>query len=113
MPQNANYAPILPLITTPRLNHFITTFRPIQDCEIYGVYIWTQHAASSIYPLLQNLEITLRNSIDREATRRFGQEMVGQPGLTVSKPNTKHDFLQQNNPSHRQAEFRLGFRSSA
>lgn len=50
MPQNANYAPILPLITTPRLNHFITTFRPIHDCEIYGVYIWTQHAASSIYP---------------------------------------------------------------
>ncbi len=81
MPQNANYAPILPLITTPRLNHFITTFRPIQDCEIYGVYIWTQHAASSIYPLLQNLEITLRNSIDREATRRFGQKWWDNPGL--------------------------------
>ncbi|MEN3465100.1 Abi family protein [Klebsiella pneumoniae] len=81
MPQNAIYAPILPLITTPRLNHFITTFRPIQDCEIYGVYIWTQHAASSIYPLLQNLEITLRNSIDREATRRFGQKWWDNPGL--------------------------------
>lgn len=74
MPQNANYASILPLITTPRLNHFITTFRPVKNCEVYGVYIWTQHAASSIYPLLQNLEITLRNSIDREATRRFGQK---------------------------------------
>ena len=81
MPQNANYASILPLITTPRLNHFITTFRPVKNCEIYGVYIWSQHAASSIYPLLQNLEITLRNSIDREATLRFGQKWWDNPAL--------------------------------
>ncbi|HFF1845479.1 TPA: Abi family protein [Yersinia enterocolitica] len=81
MPQKANYATVLPLITPPRLNSFITTFRPVQDYEVYGVYIWTQHAASSIYPLLQNLEITLRNSIDQEATRRFGKKWWDNPKL--------------------------------
>lgn len=81
MPQNANYAAVLPFITSPRLSSFITTFRPVQDYEIYGVYIWAQHAASSIYPLLQNLEITLRNSIDREATRRFGKKWWDNPAL--------------------------------
>lgn len=84
MPQSATYSSILPLITTPRLSSFITTFRPVRDCEIYGVYIWSQHAASSIYPLLQNLEISLRNSIDREATRRFGLKWWDNPRLACS-----------------------------
>lgn len=81
MPQTTSYASILPLITTPRLSSFISTFKPVHDFEIYGVYIWAQHAASSIYPLLQNLEISLRNSIDREATRRFGQKWWDNPEL--------------------------------
>lgn len=81
MPQNTSYASILPLITTPRLSSFITTFKPVHDFEIYGVYIWAQHAASSIYPLLQNLEVSLRNSIDREATRRFGLKWWNNPCL--------------------------------
>ena len=95
MPQNANYAPILPLITTPRLNHFITTFRPVLDCEIYGVYIWTQHAASSIYPLLQNLEITLRNSIDHEATRRFGKKWWDNPALHCQRRIQSTNFYKK------------------
>lgn len=81
MPLNTNFSAVLPLITTPRLSSFITTFKPVSDHEIYGVYIWNQHAAGAIYPLLQNLEITLRNAIDREATRRFGQKWWDNPAL--------------------------------
>ena len=67
MPQATNYKPIISLISSMRLDGYRTTFRPNNECELYGIYIWSQHAAASIYPLLQNLEISLRNAVDREA----------------------------------------------
>lgn len=73
MPQSTNYAPIVSLISSVRLDNYRTTFRPIDECELYGIYIWSQHAAASIYPLLQNLEISLRNAVDKEAKSRFGE----------------------------------------
>lgn len=74
MPQTANYSSIISLISSERLGSYRTTFRPADECEIYGIYIWSQHAAASIYPLLQNLEISLRNAIDKEARARFGEQ---------------------------------------
>ncbi|ELW1648673.1 Abi family protein [Enterobacter oligotrophicus] len=73
MPQATNYAPIVSLISSVRLDSYRTTFRPTDECELYGMYIWSQHAAASIYPLLQNLEISLRNAVDKEARARFGE----------------------------------------
>lgn len=73
MPRAANYSPIISLISSVRLGSYRTTFRPEDECELYGVYIWFQHAAASMYPLLQNLEISLRNAIDKEARSRFGE----------------------------------------
>lgn len=73
MPHSSNYTPIIPLISTPRLNSYRITFKTTSDVDLYGVYIWAQHASASLYPLTQNLEITLRNAIDCEAKRRFGQ----------------------------------------
>lgn len=72
MPQSSNYLPIIPLISTPRLDSYQLTFRTVSDVDLYGVYIWAQHAAASLYPITQNLEITLRNTIDCEAKNRFG-----------------------------------------
>jgi len=73
MPQVANYSVIISLISSVRLGSYRTTFRSANECELYGIYIWSQHAAASIYPLLQNLEISLRNAIDKEARARFGE----------------------------------------
>lgn len=72
MPQSSNYLPIIPLISTPRLDSYQVTFRTISNVDLYGVYIWAQHASASLYPIAQNLEITLRNAIDSEAKSRFG-----------------------------------------
>lgn len=68
-----NYAPILSLISTPRINSYRNTFQTVNDSDLYGVYIWAQHASASLYPLAQNLEVSLRNAIDAEATKRFNQ----------------------------------------
>lgn len=95
MPQSTNYATILPLISTPRLSSYVATFRPVQDHEIFGIYIWSQHAAGALYPLLQNLEITLRNSIDREAVRRFGVKWWDSANLGCQTPVRQTRFYEK------------------
>lgn len=72
MPQNTPLNTVMPLISTPRLASYVTTFKPLSDHELYGIYIWSQLASGAIYPLMQNLEITLRNAIDAGARKRFG-----------------------------------------
>ena len=73
MPRNFHYPPILSLISAPRLASYDTTFSPSTDSELYGIYIWAQHVVGALYPILQNIEISLRNAIDAEARQRFGE----------------------------------------
>ena len=40
--------------------------------ELIGSYIWNQQMAACIYPLLQNLEIFLRNAVDRAVRNKYG-----------------------------------------
>lgn len=79
MPQNTPVNAVLPLISAPRLGSYIVTFKPVSDHQLYGTYVWSQLAGGSVYPLLQNLEITLRNAIDAEARRRFGDKWWNSP----------------------------------
>lgn len=74
MPTSLNYEPIFELISSPRLTSYQVLLNATEDSSYqkYGAYIWTQHASSSLYPLLQQLEILLRNAIDKEARKRFG-----------------------------------------
>jgi len=74
MPKRINYDPIFNLISEPRLKSFDIFFdnEKKESFELYGVYVWSQSASASLYPLMQQLEILLRNSIDREARKRFG-----------------------------------------
>ncbi|ELY4512572.1 Abi family protein [Cronobacter muytjensii] len=92
MPQNTPVTNVLPLISTPRLGSYIVTFKPVDDHELYGTYIWSQLASGSVYPLLQNLEITLRNAVDVEARRRFGDKWWDNPGLSCGKPINQTAF---------------------
>lgn len=43
MPQAANYSPVISLISSVRLGSYRTTFRSANECELYGIYIWSQH----------------------------------------------------------------------
>lgn len=66
----------LQLISTPRLSAFkqglIRNPSSYTEQELIGSYIWNQQMAACLYPLLQNLEIFLRNAIDDAARRRYG-----------------------------------------
>lgn len=92
MPQNTPVNTVLPLISTPRLGSYIVTFKPVGEHELYGTYIWSQLASGSIYPLLQNLEITLRNAIDAEARSRFGDKWWDNPRFNCGRPITQTAF---------------------
>ncbi|WP_417511090.1 Abi family protein [Methylophaga sp.] len=69
---NSTYSPILELVSLPRLTKYRTTFKPVTDAQLYGTYIWVQHVGGALYPLLQSLEVTLRNTIDTAARNKFG-----------------------------------------
>lgn len=68
-----DYAPILSLLSSSRLATIERTFTIQSPVEIYGFTIWLQNAAASLYPLVQQLELILRNSIDKSAKERFGE----------------------------------------
>jgi len=72
MPVSANYTNIFELISAPRLSSYRATFQASSDKELYGTYLWCQSAVGSLFPIVQSIEITLRNSIDRAAHKRFG-----------------------------------------
>jgi hypothetical protein len=85
MPISISYNPIFDLVSSARIKSFEQAFGITEPHELYGAYIWSQNASASIYPLMQHLEIVLRNSIDKEARARFGDFWW----KTIQKDNTK------------------------
>ena len=62
-----------PFLTSVRLAPYQLTFDITNDHELMGAYLWSQQAASALYPLFHFVEIFIRNAIDKEAKRRFGE----------------------------------------
>lgn len=62
-----------PFLSDVRLIPYRLTFDISNDHELMGAYLWSQHTASALYPLFHFVEIFVRNSIDKEAKKRFGE----------------------------------------
>lgn len=93
MPNTVNYPQIIPFVSKGKIDSIRNTFgHNLTDKECYGVYIWSQKAASSIYPLLQQLEVTLRNSIDKEASKLMGDYWWDSVYTDTTK-NKHDDFI--------------------
>lgn len=89
MPLRFNYGPVLALASPPRMASYQLTFAPSSDTELYGVYVWAQHVVGSLYPITHQVEIALRNAIDKEARRRFGDFWWNRPEFNMP---AAHDF---------------------
>lgn len=93
MPKTVNYPQIIPFISKGKFEAIKNTFgKTLTDRECYGIYIWSQKASSSIYPLLQQLEVTLRNSIDKEAKNVMGLNWWDRVYVDQTKPKWD-DFI--------------------
>lgn len=67
-----NHANLNPFISAARLNTYRTFFTPTDDTALLGAYLWNKDVASSFFPLLQILEVSLRNAIHNEAQSIIG-----------------------------------------
>ncbi|MBO1017843.1 CAAX protease [Achromobacter sp. SD115] len=74
MPTTLQYRPVLidTLISNERMNSYQTVFRPSNDVELMGVYLWNTCASGALYPLINAVEISLRNAIDQALTADLG-----------------------------------------
>lgn len=74
MPDTLQYRPVLidMLINNERIGSYETVFRPANDIELMGVYLWNAHVCGALYPLVAMAEITLRNAIDQALVRSLG-----------------------------------------
>ncbi|EJD6501499.1 Abi family protein [Providencia rettgeri] len=69
---NYNYSELKKLLSAPRIGTYENFFTSHTEEEIYGVYIWNKMLCGAIYPLLQAVEITIRNAINNAAVNEFG-----------------------------------------
>jgi len=61
------------LVTRPRMSSYQAVFRPANDSELMGVYLWNTHVCGAVYPLIGMAEVSLRNSIDQALTGALGK----------------------------------------
>ncbi|KAB0535473.1 Abi family protein [Xanthomonas campestris pv. raphani] len=66
----AVYSPqvIEELISTSRLHSYRSVFTHLSEEEVIGAYLWNAHACAQLYPLIQIIEVSLRNAIDASLT---------------------------------------------
>ncbi|WP_460237214.1 Abi family protein [Aurantivibrio plasticivorans] len=67
-----NHTRLEPYISSARLNTYSNFFAPADQIELFGCYLWSKEVAGAFFPLLQVLEITLRNAIHKEARNALG-----------------------------------------
>ena len=70
--RSLNHGGLESYISSPRLNTYRSFFNPVDDVELFGCYLWSKEVAAAFFPLLQVLEITLRNAIHKEARQALG-----------------------------------------
>lgn len=67
MPQNYDYAESKKLISNARLSSYQNSLGLTDDAQLLGAYSWNLTLVGVFYPLLQLIEVALRNSINEIA----------------------------------------------
>ena len=68
---------ILQLLSQPRLEAYRYTFKPVNDSELLGAYLWGQAVSASLHPLLGLSEVVLRNAIHRSLSLQCSRQASG------------------------------------
>lgn len=90
-----NYTQLVPFVSEAKFQSIKKVFGAnLSDLECYKINLWSQKAAASIYPLLQQVEVTLRNSIDIEVRKRMGDKWWDRIYTDTTKKN--HEFFIKN-----------------
>ena len=69
---NINYTHLIPLISEARSNAINSSFNGLlSNRQIIGIYLWQQKVTSMLQPIIQIIELSLRNSFHKECNNRF------------------------------------------
>ena len=71
-----------------RLTRYFTHTSGMDDLEAFSLYLWNISLCESLYPVLQGVEVTLRNSIHQAAAATFGDEFWFQSRLFAREQET-------------------------
>ncbi len=77
MPFNYDYDEPRRLITQSRLSSYSTSITTENDAQLFGAYSWNLAVVGAFYPLLQIIEVSLRNAISNAAKIKATQAGVG------------------------------------
>lgn len=73
MPLNYDYDEPRRLITQSRLSSYSTSIATENDAQLFGAYSWNLAVVGAFYPLLQIIEVSLRNAINNAAKLKSEQ----------------------------------------
>ena len=74
MSQVEFYGELRRATSSSRLIRYFALRPGIDDLEAFSLYLWNMSLCESLYPVLQGVEVTLRNSIHQAASATFGDE---------------------------------------
>lgn len=94
-------------ISSPRLRTYSQLTGTPNIEKLIGAYQWNKRVASALYPILQCLEISLRNAIHTAATRHFGTPDWYDP-VTNLAGNDKFSAYIRKNPGKTGHFYRRG-----
>lgn len=69
--QEPNYTELEHFISRDRLSSYRTIVRKRSPKNLIAAYYWNKHVSSTLYPILQCLEVTLRNGLHQAASAAF------------------------------------------
>lgn len=81
------------LLSADRLSGYITKYATQKCNDPINLYVWNMNLSESLYPLLQTIEIGLRNSINETITDKFGDPfwLIGTDILEPREVRKVHD----------------------
>ena len=71
MPENYDYSEPARLLSTARLSSYRTSLATQTDAQLFGSYCWNLAIVGAFYPLLQLIEVSLRNAINHVVCTKY------------------------------------------
>lgn len=71
MPENYDYAEPARLLSRIRLSSYKTSLATQNDAQLFGAYCWNLNVVGAFYPLLQLVEVALRNALHNIAQSKY------------------------------------------
>lgn len=110
--QQHHYLAVEAYISKARLKTYIALTNNGSLKECIGAYVWNKRVGAALFPLLQCLEVTLRNGVNNAASAHFTTAAWFDPLTKLAGHDYFHSFMNQY-PQFRNDFYRKGVSSGS